>query len=107
MTDRSIHRIRTRRVVVLVAAAGIAVGLSSSAALVAATDEPADPVQRDRVQIAEWAKAEHLSGLSPASMSSTSAAQIQAELEAIAEWARANGLTGLSPASLASVDDDR
>jgi len=50
--------------------------------------------------IAELARTNELTGLSPASLTSSEFAARAAELAAIAEFARANGLTGLSPASL-------
>jgi hypothetical protein len=44
---------------------------------------------------ADWARAEGLTGLSPASLK-----PIAAPDSGVADWARAEGLTGLSPASL-------
>ena len=49
----------------------------------------------DLAAIADWARAEGLTGLSPASLKPSAASDA-----AIADWARAEGLTGLSPASL-------
>ena len=49
----------------------------------------------DLTAIADWARAEGLTGLSPASLKPSPASDA-----AIADWARAEGLTGLSPASL-------
>jgi hypothetical protein len=49
----------------------------------------------DLAAIADWARAEGLTGLSPTSLRPSAAPDA-----AIADWARAEGLTGLSPASL-------
>ena len=49
----------------------------------------------DLAAIADWARAEGLTGLSPASLKPSAASDAT-----IADWARAEGLTGLSPASL-------
>jgi hypothetical protein len=99
--------IRTR--IALGAAAGLAVVASLA---VRVDDQP--HAQRSRVTaetsaIAEWADAQGMSGLSPASLSGGAAseldleARIQLERTAVAEWARANGMTGLSPASLTPI----
>lgn len=93
----------------------IALGAAAGLALIAGialrvNDEPQG--QRARVAaeataLADWARSEGLSGLSPASLGvapqSTPdvATRIQSERAAIAEWARREGLSGLSPASLA------
>ena len=107
------HPIRSRlgRVVAVVVA-GSVVGIAG--ALVVAADErpsrPADHYQADRDAIAEWAKANDASGLSPASLSSANRsfqfeAGLAAEYKAIADYARSAGLSGLSPASMSPVDD--
>jgi hypothetical protein len=49
----------------------------------------------DLAATADWARAEGLTGLSPASLKPSAAPSAT-----IADWARAEGLTGLSPASL-------
>jgi len=98
--------------VLAVAVAGALAGVTG--ALVAAADEePAhsiDQYQEDRETIAEWAKANHLSGLSPASVSPAERsaedwARLADEYRMIAEFARDQGLTGLSPASMHELDD--
>jgi hypothetical protein len=95
----------------------IALGAAAGLALVAGITLRADDrphAQRARVAaetsaIAEWATAQGMSGLSPASLrigqpsDADLEARIQLERTAIAEWARAQNLTGLSPASLAPL----
>ena len=49
----------------------------------------------DLAAVADWARAEGLTGLSPASLNPSAGPDAS-----IADWARAEGLTGLSPASL-------
>ncbi len=107
MNNRSIHS-RIGRVVA-VAVAGTLVGVTG--ALVAAADDGSsrsiDQHQEDRRALAEWAEANHLSGLSPTSVSTVrrsaeDRAPLAAEYRALAEWARNEGLSGLSPASVHS-----
>jgi hypothetical protein len=110
MTNRSIHS-RIGRVLA-VAVAGTVVGVTGALA-VAADDgqsRSVDHHQQDRTAIAEWAKANDLSGLSPTSVSTadrdaTDWARLAAEYRAIAEFIRGEGLSGLSPASVEPVDD--
>jgi hypothetical protein len=108
----NVNPIRSRlgRAVVVVVA-GSVVGITG--ALVASADErPSRPADH-RDAIAEWAKSNNVSGLSPASVSSANRnvnadANLAAEYSehmAIAEYARGAGLSGLSPASLSPVDD--
>lgn len=105
----NVHPIRSRlgRAVVIVVA-GSVVGITGALA-VSADERPSRPAdQRDA--IAEWATANNVTGLSPASVSSANSnvkadADLAAEYRAIAEYARAAGLSGLSPASLSPVDD--
>jgi hypothetical protein len=60
-------------------------------------------------EIAAWARANHYTGLSPASLAPAGEADPDfdaspyAVLPEIAAWARANHYTGLSPASLAPI----
>ena len=60
-------------------------------------------------EIANWARANHFAGLSPASLAPATDADPDFDaspygvLPEIAAWARANHFTGLSPASLAPV----
>ena len=87
-----------------VVVAGALSGVLGVGALVGA-DESAPTLRVDSDEhraIAEFARTNDLTGLSPASLTPQSSefAVRAAELEAIAEYARANGLTGLSPASL-------
>lgn len=102
------------KVVALSATAGIT--LFSSVAHAYRQDRtPLNPAVEDHrydSAIAEWARANDLSGLSPSSLSPTrlptldNATRIRAgELAAIAAWAKENGYTGLSPASLHKIDD--
>ena len=103
------HPIRSRlsRAVVVVVA-GSVVGITG-ALVVSADERPSRPAEQ-RDAIVEWAKANHATGLSPASVSSTNRdvkvdAGLAAEYRAIAEYARSAGLSGLSPASLSPIDD--
>lgn len=60
--------------------------------------------------VAEWARANELTGLSPMSLTPvdrgvSADARRAAALAAVAEFAIAEGLTGLSPVSLRPIDD--
>ena len=101
------HTQSTRTTIALGAAAGLAL---IAGIAVRVDDQP--QAQRSRVvaetsAIAEWANAQGMSGLSPASLrvaplSATDLeASIQLERLAIADWASTQGLSGLSPVSLA------
>jgi hypothetical protein len=101
------HTQPTRRKITVGAAAGLAliVGLA-----VRADGQPQTPHSRvaaETLAVADWARAQGLTGLSPASLRAASqpgpdlATQLEAERAAIAAWARSQGLSGLSPASLA------
>ena len=101
------HTQSTRTTIALGAAAGLA--LIASLAVRVGDQSPslgADTAAESHA-IAEWANAQGMSGLSPASLSAAARsnadldARIQQERAAIAEWARPQNLTGLSPASLA------
>jgi hypothetical protein len=63
------------------------------------------PAVADHPAIAEMARADGLTGLSPASLSATAVSAGYGDSAAIADWSRTNGLTGLSPASLTPADD--
>jgi hypothetical protein len=87
--------------------AGVAAGMVATIAV--ASDRAESPSiieqQVERARIADWANAQQLAGLSPASLSAarrneTSTARLAGELAAIADWANEQQLTGLSPASL-------
>ena len=107
------HPVRSRlgRAIVVVVA-GSVVGVTG-ALVVSADERPSRPLeyhQEDRAAMAEWAKANNVTGLSPASMSSPRAnvaadADLAAAYRAMAEYARNAHLSGLSPASLSPVDD--
>ena len=103
------HPIRSRlgRAVVVVVA-GSVVGITG-ALVVSADERPSYPANH-RDAIAEWAKANNVTGLSPASVSSANHsvnadADLAAAYRALAEYARGAGLSGLSPASLSPVGD--
>lgn len=111
----NVHSIRSRlgRAVVVVVA-GSVVGITG-ALVVSADDRPSRPADY-REALAEWAEANNVSGLSPASVAFVDrtvnadadlAAEYSeySEYKAIAEYARGAGLSGLSPASLSPVDD--
>ena len=110
MNARPIRSRLGRAVAVVVA--GSVVGVTG-ALVVAADDRPSRPVdhyQADRNAIAEWAKANGVIGLSPASLSSADSnfrveARLAAQYRTIAEYAHGAGLSGLSPASMSAVDD--
>ena len=70
-----------------------------------AQESPSAPAVADHPAIAEMARANGLTGLSPASLAATAVPAGYGDSGAIADWARANGLSGLSPASLAPADD--
>ena len=104
------HTQTTRRNIAL----GAAVGLVLIAGIAVRVDAEPQPQRSHEAviesnAIAEWARAEGMAGLSPASLSTGETgepdlqARIQLERTAIAEWARANGMTGLSPASMAPI----
>ena len=95
----SVGRPRLRTLVGgVVAVGGLTFGIG--AALAQESTVQVNPAVVDHAEIAEMARANGLTGLSPASLVSSSPARSDA---ALAEWARANGMTGLSPASLAST----
>jgi hypothetical protein len=94
----------------VIAVGGLTFGIGAALAQESPSSVPA---VSDHPAIAEMARANGLTGLSPASLASaapstatsSTAADWYADSAAIADWARANGLTGLSPASLAPSDD--
>ena len=95
------NRPRLRTLVGGVIAVG-AVTFGIGAAL--AQESPSSvPAVGDHPAIAEMARANGLTGLSPASLSSVSS--VYSDGDAVADWARANGLSGLSPASLTPLTD--
>jgi hypothetical protein len=104
-----------RRFKTAVVSATVCAALVSSVAFAARqdgtrVDPPVEP-RRSNPEIADWARANGLSGLSPAGLSPTRLSTHDAErsrageLAAIAEWAKANGLTGLSPASVHTIEE--
>jgi hypothetical protein len=103
---------RIRRIVA-VAVAGVTVGLTTAIAVAASNGpdtRPASYHPADRAAIAEWAKAENLSGLSPASLGSPAGTylwtpEMAADMDAIEDYAEQQGLSGLSPASMQPTDD--
>ncbi|HSM67864.1 MAG TPA: hypothetical protein VK860_16270 [Ilumatobacteraceae bacterium] len=88
----------------VVAIGGLTFGIG--AALAQETGGRDDPAVNDHPAIAEMARSDGLTGLSPASLSpSPTVPTGYDDNAAIAEWARTHGLTGLSPASLIPTDD--
>jgi hypothetical protein len=86
----------------VIAVGGLTFGIGAALA----QDQPSSvPAVGDHPAIAEMARTNGLTGLSPASLAPAATPSGYGDHEAIADWARANGLTGLSPASLAPVDD--
>jgi hypothetical protein len=87
----------------VVAIGGLTFGIGS--ALAQETGGRDAPAVTDHPAIAEMARSDGLTGLSPASLSPLPMAPAgYGDNAAIAEWATTNGLTGLSPASLAPTD---
>jgi hypothetical protein len=81
-------------------------GLTFGVGAALAQDSPSSvPAVGDHPAIAEMARANGLTGLSPASLAPTATSDEYSDQAAIADWARSNGLSGLSPASLAQADD--
>lgn len=99
---------------IAVAVAGAAFGLTTTFAVASGTGSDQEPSRYHPIQraaIAHWANEHHMSGLSPASLTSSAVAQagwtprLAAEMQAIADHARGDDLTGLSPASLRPIED--
>ncbi len=89
-------------------AGGIVAGCLAVGIGIAAAQQPAvrsDSV--DQTTVAQWARDQHLSGLSPSSLtgSATTPASTAIDQSTIAEWARRNNLTGFSPSSLGVGSD--
>ena len=84
----------------VIAVGGLTFGIGAALAQESPSSVPA---VSDHPAIAEMARTNGLTGLSPASLAPTS--DVYGDSGAIADWARANGLSGLSPASLAAVAD--
>ena len=59
----------------------------------------------DQSDVAAWAAANGMTGLSPSGLAAAPVRPASADQSAVAAWAAANGLTGLSPTSLDRVDD--
>jgi hypothetical protein len=79
-------------------------GLTFGIGAALAQESPSSvPAVSDHPAIAEMARSNGLTGLSPASLAPTS--DVYSDSAAVADWARANGLSGLSPASLAAVEE--
>ncbi len=95
-----------------VVVAGAVVGVGG-AALIVAADGPSHAPANGRLpaELIVWAEANHVSGLSPASVQPAVSsfdydASYAEAMEQLATWARREGLTGLSPLSLQSVTTD-
>ena len=101
------HTHSTRTTIALGAAAGLALIAGIAVRVDDRPQAQSSRVAAETSAIAEWANAQGMSGLSPASLrigqpaDSALDARIQQERAAIAEWARPQNLIGLSPASLA------
>jgi hypothetical protein len=98
---------------IAVAAAGVAVGLATTIAVASGGNSDRSPGSyhpAERAAVADWAVEHHLTGLSPASLTSTESAaydwtpRLAAEMKAIADYAREHQLSGLSPASLQPME---
>lgn len=99
---------------VVVAVAGAAVGVTATFAVASGSGSDDDPSRyhpAERAAIARWADEHHMSGLSPASLTSSAVSEygwtphLAVEMQAIADYAREHGLTGLSPVSLRPIGD--
>ena len=95
------RRVRYAAIAALIAVAATMIGYWAVQTL---TDDPAvtitTPAELDvSARLADWARANGLAGLSPASAAAAAELDVSARL---ADWARANGLAGLSPASAAT-----
>jgi hypothetical protein len=110
MNNRAVRISRT----VAVAVAGVTVGLAATIAVASddGTDRsPSSYHAAQRAAIAQWAIEDHLSGLSPASLTPTRSVEhtwgprLAADMQAIADYARQHQLSGLSPASLQPIGD--
>lgn len=98
---------------VAVAAAGATIGLATTIAVGSDGNSDRNPGSyhpAERAAVADWAADHHMTGLSPASLTSTGSAEYEwtprlaAEMKAIADYARDHQLSGLSPASLQPVE---
>lgn len=103
-------RFHPRRIAIAIGAA-VAMGTVGTAIAVAEpnpSNEPAPParsVSIDQSDVAAWAAANGLTGLSPAGLATPSTPSAAVDQSAVAAWAKANGLAGLSPTSLDRIDD--
>ena len=94
-----------------VVVAGTVFGVGGTLAIAATRPPQLAPQQQNAefAALAEWAKAQHLTGLSPASLGARNRNLNPeagcADLAAIAEFAVTEGLSGLSPASLHRMGD--
>ena len=101
------HTQSTRTTVALGAAAGLALVAGIALRVDDPPQGPRSHVAAESNAVADWARTQGLTGLSPASLSGAPRsapdpeARIQLERTATAEWARTQGLSGLSPVSLA------
>jgi hypothetical protein len=110
MTVRSTHKQIGRLLAVIVA--GAVFGVTGTIAIAASQPAQLAPRQQhaDLGALAEWARAQHLTGLSPASLAGprrnlSAAVRTVPDPSTIAQFAEAEGLSGLSPASLHRVHD--
>jgi hypothetical protein len=96
-----------RRTLGNVLGGAITVCLAGATLTVADSDASgrAPAVSVDQSEIAAWADANGLTGLSPASLTSAPNPPASVDQTDIAAWAIANDLTGLSPASLRRIED--
>ena len=97
----------TRRIArtMVVAVAGVTVGLATTYAVASGSGPDHDRVPSEQTGIAAWATDRQLSGLSPASLLAEEVApHPAAHLRALAGYAREHRLSGLSPASLTAQD---
>ena len=90
---------------------GAVIAVSIGAATVVAADSsrprgtPGTTDPRHEFDVASWAAANGLTGLSPADVAPAPSRITRVDQAVVGSWAVANGLTGLSPASLARIPD--
>ena len=102
-TSTATRRPRLRALVGGVIAVG---GLTFGIGAALAQESPSSvPAVSDHGAIAEMARTNGLTGLSPASLAPSTGSAGYSDSAAIADWARSEGLTGLSPASLSTTGD--
>jgi hypothetical protein len=90
---------------------GMVIAVSIGAATIAVADStgprgtPRTAHPTHQSELASWADANGLTGMSPAGLASAPDRLTYVDQSVVTSWAEAKGLTGMSPASLAPVPD--